>query len=202
MFFQVTGNTCTCKSSICKIQIEKLYYSNDGPSDELTLTLNQGSSTTTLLGTVKTREAYGKGTLWNDFLGIGPIGGSISIKEGLYNLVIKATKADEYGAEVDHLSLQIKGCNYNTTYVSVVRSGYIQNQKCEPSKECEECEECKNYGIGLIVIGACSVFVSIIVPIVLKYCCTKCCKCCNQGEEGGSSSSTESRSSSSTYESI
>ena len=168
LFFQVTGN------DVCRMQVGNLRYSNDGQPDEFTVTLNQGSSTT-VFGTASTREATSNGKLWNDFQGTGPIRSSISMKEGLYNLVIKATKADEYGVELDYVSLQILDCNNRTTSVSAVSGGYIRYQECKPSKELKN--------DGLIITGAISCVLSlatIIVTIALK--CWD--KRCDRGEKG------------------
>ena len=59
LFFQMTGN------STCQMRVENLRYSNDGGSDEITITLNQPSSI--VLGSVYTRAASKNGELWNEF---------------------------------------------------------------------------------------------------------------------------------------
>uniref|UniRef100_A0A1X7VNU6 Uncharacterized protein n=1 Tax=Amphimedon queenslandica TaxID=400682 RepID=A0A1X7VNU6_AMPQE len=160
LFFQVTGN------DTCRMQVGNLRYSNDGAPDEFTLILNKASST--VLGSIRTREASSNGELWNDFQDTGPIGGHTSITEGLYNLVIEATIADEHGVEVDYVSFQILDCNNSTTSVSVVKSGYIRYQECSV---CEPCEKLVNYGIGTVVTGTiacCIAIAAIFVTIILK----------------------------------
>ena len=59
LFFQMIGN------STCRMQVENLHYSNDGRSDEFTITLNQANSIT--LGSAYTRDASSNGELWNVF---------------------------------------------------------------------------------------------------------------------------------------
>ena len=160
LFFQVTGN------DICRMQVENLRYSNDGEPDEFTVTLNKASSN--VLGSIRTRGATSNGELWNDFQDTGPIGSHTSITEGLYNLVIEATIADEHGVEVDYVSLQILDCNNRTTNVSTVKSGYIRYQECSV---CEPCEKLENYGIGTVVTGTiacCIAIAAICVTIILK----------------------------------
>ena len=98
LFFQMIGN------STCQMQVENLRYSHDGGSDEITITLNQDNSIT--LGSVYIRAASSNGELWNVFRNTGPIGQRTDIKEGLYHLVIAATVADEYGVEIDYVTLK------------------------------------------------------------------------------------------------
>ena len=162
LFFQVTGN----RSKECQLKVGNLYYSNDGEADTLALRLNQGSITTPL-GIVSTRGATNYGHYWNVFEDTGPIGRSIIAKEGLYNLVIKATKADEYGVELDYVSLQILGCNNNTVYVGAVKSGYIQECANEPNDPCE------NWTIATVVTGivsCCITFYALCVAAAQCYC--------------------------------
>uniref|UniRef100_A0A1X7VNY7 Uncharacterized protein n=1 Tax=Amphimedon queenslandica TaxID=400682 RepID=A0A1X7VNY7_AMPQE len=161
LFFTMTGN------DVCRMQVGNLHYSNDGEPDELTLTLNKASSN--VLGSTRTRGASSNGELWNDFQDTGPVGGYTSITEGLYNLVIEATIADEYGVEVDYVSLQILDCN-NSTSVSAVKSGYIRYLECSVCA-CDPCEKLENYGVGTIVTGTiacCIAIAAICVTIILK----------------------------------
>ena len=162
LFFAMTGN------DVCRMQVGNLRYSNDGEPDEFTVTLNKDSSN--VLGSTRTRGASSNGELWNDFQDTGPIGSHTSITEGLYNLVIEATIADEHGVEVDHVSLQILDCNNSTTNISAVKSGYIRYQECNVCA-CEPCEKLENYGIGTIVTGTiacCIAIAAICVTIILK----------------------------------
>ena len=164
LFFQMIGN------STCQMRAENLRYSHDGGRDEVTITLDQANSIT--LGSVYIRAASSNGELWNKFRNTGPIGKHTNIREGLYHLVITATIADEYGVEIDYVTLKISGCSNTTTTIRVIKRGYIRHLECTPCT-CPPCEKLENYGIGTIVtgsVGCVIAFCTICVGIVLKCC--------------------------------
>ena len=153
LFFQMIGN------STCQMQVENLRYSNDRGSNEITITLNQARlASSIILGSAYTRNASSNGELWNKFHDTGPIGQRTDIWEGLYHLIVTATITDENGVEIDYVKLQISNCSNTTTTVSVIKIGYISYPECET---CTPCEKLENYGIGTIVISACSCFIAL-----------------------------------------
>ena len=163
LFFQMIGN------STCQMQVENLRYSNDGGRDEVTITLNQVSSIT--LGSVPTKEDSKNGELWNKFQDTGTIGPRTIIREGLYHLVITATAADEYGVEIDYVTLKISECSNTTNTIGVIKSGYIRYLECPT---CPPCEKLKDYGIGNVVISALNcLFIACTIAVTILLECNR-----------------------------
>uniref|UniRef100_A0A1X7UJ72 Uncharacterized protein n=1 Tax=Amphimedon queenslandica TaxID=400682 RepID=A0A1X7UJ72_AMPQE len=161
MIFKLTGK----EEEECAMQVQNLQYSNDGLSDVFTLELDGFG----MIGKVVTRPHSLNGLLWNKFLPTGPIGDTIDIGKGVYNITITAQVADEYGVEIDYVSLQFMNCSNETMTASVVRNGNIHYK--EPTCYCEPCAELTTYGkvsIALNVVTCITAMVAIIVPIILK----------------------------------
>lgn len=164
LIFQLTGNE-TCTMSISNIQ-----YSNDGLSDELTLGIKDYDT----IGKIVTRADSRRGLLWNTFIPTGPVGKALEIGEGVYNLTITATAADEYGVEIDYVSLLFANCSNETMAAKVIRNGFINY--IEPTCHCESFEELTTFGkISIAFNGITCVIavIAIVAPIVVKRCCKK-----------------------------
>ena len=151
----------------CTMQVTNLLYSNDGLSDVFTLEIDGFG----MIGKVVTRPRSLNGLLWNKFIPTGPFGDIVEVSEGVYNITITAQVADEYGVEIDYVSLQFMNCSNQTMTASVVRNGFIYYE--EPSCHCEPCEELTTYGkvsIGLNVVTCLTAMVAIAVPAILIIC--------------------------------
>lgn len=175
LIFQLTGKE-TCTMSISDIQ-----YSNDGLSDVFTLEITDYGT----IGKVVTRPHSLNGLLWNLFLPTGPVGETLEIDEGVYNLTITATAADEYGVEIDYVSLLFTNCSNETMTAKVVRNGFIHYIEHQPICHCEPCAELTTYGkvsIALNCITCITAVIAIVTPVLVKVCYKRIKK---HGEEAG-----------------
>lgn len=84
-----------------KIQVISLMYSNDGPSDTISLQVDGKN-----IGTAKTDEVYNGGNEWNVFKDSGPIGEAVTLDNGNHTLSMKV-KSDQWGAEFDTITLRV-----------------------------------------------------------------------------------------------
>ena len=122
-----------------------------------------------------TRPHSLNGLLWNQFLPTGPVGKALKIGEGVYNLTITATAADEYGVEIDYVSLLFTNCSNETMTAKVVRNGFIHY--IEPSCHCEPCEKLTLYGkisIALNCVTCTTAIIATVTSVLVVFC--KCCK--------------------------
>jgi len=96
-----TFNLCVFKTgaSDVKLNVSDIVYSNDGPTDSITLTYNGE-----LLDTFMTEEVHDWGNRWNMFQHTGPAGDVINVtyQHGTHELVIDIYPT-EYGVELDKL---------------------------------------------------------------------------------------------------
>lgn len=162
LIFELAGEE---EEEECTMQVQNLLYSNDGLSDVFTLELDGFG----MIGRIVTRPHSLNGLLWNKFIPTGPIGNTVDISKGVYNITVTAQAADEYGVEIDYVSLQFMNCSNKTLTASVVRNGNIHYK--EPTCYYEPCAELTTYGkvsIALNVVTCITAMVAIIVPIILK----------------------------------
>ena len=156
LMFEIIGN------ETCEMQVADILYSNDGMSDKLSLFLNKTS-----IGEVITRADSRNGFLWNQVLSTGPVGNLAETREGVYNLTVNATSADEYGVEIDSVSLLLMNCS-NATKVKIHRIGYIyyEHQSCTCETENIK-NNFTNYEISIIVITCVTCVITLIVQVTV-----------------------------------
>ena len=87
-------------TSGCEVTLGGLYYSNDGDTDNVTLSIDG-----LIIGLIETIEEYGNGHLWNVIRNSGSIGKEISINSGKHSLLLLVTSPDLNGVEIDKTSL-------------------------------------------------------------------------------------------------
>ena len=97
--------------STCQLTVDYVQYSNDGISDILVLYWN-----TTIIGQFRSKAVSLLGHSWNIMRSSGQVGNPIQIFKGSSELQIEAKFTDQYGVELDKLSLQFN-CS-NTSSVS------------------------------------------------------------------------------------
>ena len=97
-------------SSICnQVTVSDVRYSNDGLSDVVGVFLN-----TSNFGQFTSKTVLKSGDGWNVFQSSGQVGKPFQIHKGVYNLQIQLTKSsDEYGIEIDRVSLQFNCSSIN-----------------------------------------------------------------------------------------
>ena len=99
--------------SMCQLTVDYVQYSNDGLSDVIVLYLNM-----TIIGQFSSEAASGNGDLWNVMRRSGQVGNPVQVFQGISELQIVAKTTDEFGVELDKISLQFD-CS-NTSSVSDV----------------------------------------------------------------------------------
>ena len=99
--------------SMCQLTVDYVQYSNDGLSDVIVLYLNM-----TIIGQFSSEAASGNGRLWNVMRRSGQVGNPVQVFQGISELQIVAKTTDEFGVELDKISLQFD-CS-NTSSVSDV----------------------------------------------------------------------------------
>ncbi|KAL3877039.1 hypothetical protein ACJMK2_034795 [Sinanodonta woodiana] len=120
-----------CMMTLSEIEVQNVWYSNDGESDLITVTVDN-----TKLGEVLTEPLYKNGAGWNIFNPSGSLGSIIYLSEGRHQLSLYIEKGDEYGVEIDKIEL------------------FIHNGKEEHSLDCKVfCFDDISYDHGIAETG-------------------------------------------------
>lgn len=90
----------------CSIQLINVTYSNDGLADEIQVSLNNTS-----LGSFRTKAYSSNGYGWNKFETSSGFSKRVPLLSSYYTLKIHALGTDEYGVEIDKLSLGLACTN-------------------------------------------------------------------------------------------
>lgn len=101
------------KRSVCvtgnvKVDMKTIMLSNDGGSDVIGVYMQYIGVTS-----ISTSENYQGGNGWNDIKTIN-IERSIFLQDGQYELEVKATNVDQYGVEIDSLTVIVATINNGT----------------------------------------------------------------------------------------
>ena len=99
LVFPSTDNACT-------IQLSSITYSNDGTSDEIKVTIDG-----TLLGSFTTYSHSNSGEYWNTFMTERDFLSKIEVHNMHSIITVEAVDSDEYGVEIDMISLQMDCTN-------------------------------------------------------------------------------------------
>ena len=93
---EVINTTCN------QLTVTDVQYSNDGLSDVVNVFLN-----TSKIGQFTSKAVVNSGDGWNVFQSSGQVGNPVQLHKGVYKLQIQLSKSsDEYGIEIDKVSLQ------------------------------------------------------------------------------------------------
>lgn len=136
--------------SKCTLQVENIVYSNDGPSDEVSVLLNRN-----LIGKFYTKASNGSGHSWNIFKSSKPVGGKKELDFGNNVIIIMVNKT--YEVELDRMTISVH-CDDNRCPIVFP----LQPQKS------------KNHS-GAIIVGTIGSFVVIILLIVHMVLCIYAC---------------------------
>ncbi|KAK3091053.1 hypothetical protein FSP39_016787 [Pinctada imbricata] len=91
-----------CFSSVVRLHILNVRYSNDGDADDFTLMIDNN-----VLGKVSSSSLTRWGHAWNDFRDSGPLGESMIVHSGNHKLIMSVTNSDNYGVEVDSVDFDL-----------------------------------------------------------------------------------------------
>ena len=104
----------------CSLKLQNVVYSNDGISDDVTVSING-----TKLGSFKSEPRSEQGEGWNNFQVRAGFSTEEKLTDSLYNISLDVTQADEYGIEIDTLTLLL------SCITEVAEED--ASQKCPPS---------------------------------------------------------------------
>ena len=88
--------------STCNIDILNVLYTNDGPSDNLTVYLDEN-----FIGSFQTLEHSREGIYWNKIVESGLIGRTTVLQQGNHTLNISVVTVDIHGVEIDKITIGV-----------------------------------------------------------------------------------------------
>lgn len=109
-----------------KFGLDDILYSNDGPSDAVTVTIDRKP-----LGKFSTEVYPWKGHEWNVFMNSKPIGEKIELKHGIHTLGI-TVKTDKWGVEFDKIRVTAENQNPD---VNLICGGILKEKKSEKKNQ-------------------------------------------------------------------
>ncbi len=138
------------------MSVQNVVYSNDGIGDQIRVSLNA----THTIGSFTSRARTGNGGLWNVFLNSGPVGTETSISPGEHEITLEAASADEYGVELDRITLSFTGSEAYPMFK--VTSNSISHDSGSDG-----------LGTGAIIgiVGVCLTAATCFIGCVLTICC-------------------------------
>ena len=89
--------------SQCQVQVKNVAYTNDGPSDTITVLLDG----TTTIGSFHTTAHSNHGHYWNVPINSGVLGTPVELSSGSHTISIRAMASDQYGVEIDKVDLDL-----------------------------------------------------------------------------------------------
>lgn len=101
-----------CLSSKTTVTVNGIRYSNDGVLDNVTLAMDG-----TYIGHFETRQFTWWGHQWNNFTDTGMIGKPQSMNPGNHVLNISVIQSDNYGVELDAISIELSPEKSNETFL-------------------------------------------------------------------------------------
>ena len=91
-------------SNTCYLQLKSIFYTNDGPRDEIRVFLNN-----TLLADVTTYAESKSGNNWNIIRTVNTLSSlKVRMTDGHYTIRLLVVEADENGVEIDKCLLQLE----------------------------------------------------------------------------------------------
>ena len=154
LFFQANSN------KKCLMQVSDILYSNNGLTNVFALHFNNYS-----IGQALTNGSTNN-LLLNRFISTGPVGETAMIREGLNNFTITADTADEYGVEIDYVSLDIMNCSNDTVPIAIISNGSI-SYKCANCTHCNTCADFVSSLILAITLTVTTVSMAVIASIFI-----------------------------------
>ena len=88
--------------STCNIDVLNVFYTNDGPADNLTVYINEN-----YIGSFQTVEHSREGVFWNKIVESGLIGRTTVLQQGNHTLNISVVTVDIHGVEIDKVTIGV-----------------------------------------------------------------------------------------------
>lgn len=95
-------------TSSCTLTVLNVAYTNDGPPDAVTVSVNE-----TVVGTFHSLAATDFGHNWNVVRNTGIVGNALNVASGTHTVRVTATSTDDHGVEIDRVDLAER-CRVNS----------------------------------------------------------------------------------------
>ena len=163
--------------STCNIDILDVLYTNDGPSDNLTVYLDEN-----FIGSFQTVEHSREGVYWNKIVESGLIGQTTVLQQGNHTLSISVVTVDIYGVEIDKITIGVL-CDDDLCSIKTLGQPTNANTSTiagDSNSSPDDGKLDKGHIISL-VIGVSSTVISVLIAIptliVAFWSIYKCIKC-------------------------
>ena len=163
--------------SRCDFNVINLRYSNDGPSDIISIYLDNDR-----IGKVVTDANSESGRAWNDFKQSGLVGNTQVLDSGIHNLTIIVGVTDGHGVELDEIEVSFMMCVSDCPMVIPFQQSLPDEE--DTSENAEEPtstkEKSRKLEVLAIIFGAFLVVLTVIIFILSsiwifkKYKCLQC----------------------------
>lgn len=140
-----------CLRVMSSVSLRNVIYSNDGPSDTVTVSIDEQN-----IGTFKTPPFDKGGDGWNVFKSSGPLPGKVNLDVGRHVMTIKAKQSDRWGVEIDNVLFSVDDsyikyedilCNlycFDVKYDEVPRQDSVPSGKFVQKSTSTQCSEQDN----------------------------------------------------------
>ena len=144
--------------SPCNIDVLNVLYTNDGPSDNLTVYLNEN-----FIGSFQTVNHSKEGVFWNKIVESGLVGRTTVLRQGNHTLNISVVTVDIYGVEIDKV---IIGALCDDDLCSIKLLGQPTNDNTARDSNASPDDQTLDKGhIISLAIGIPSTVISILIAI-------------------------------------
>ena len=140
--------------STCSIDILNVLYTNDGPSDNLTVYLDEN-----FIGSFQTVEHSREGVYWNKIVESGLIGRTTVLQQGNHTLNISIVTVDIHGVEIDKVTIGVL-CDDDLCSIKILGQSTNDNTIAPP----DDGNLDKGHIISL-AIGVSSTAISVLIAI-------------------------------------
>ena len=144
--------------SQCNIDVLNVHYTNDGPSDNLTIYINKN-----VIGSFQTIKHASEGVFWNKIVESGLVGRTTFLSQGNHTLNISVASVDMYGVEIDKVIIGVL-CDDDLCSVNILEQPTNYNIAGEPDDFPGDLTLDKGHIIS-IVVGVCSTVISALIAI-------------------------------------
>lgn len=145
--------------SSCNLDILNVIYSNDGPSDNLTMYLDKK-----YIGGFQSVEHSNEGIFWNKMVESGLIGKTNLLSQGNHTLRLNVVSVDKYGVEIDKIIVGVL-CGAGEECLVTILGEPNDTQEHTSYSAGENGHELDRENIISLAVGLTSTFVSVLIAI-------------------------------------
>lgn len=145
--------------STCNIDVLNVLYTNDGPSDNLTVYLNEN-----FIGSFQTVNHSREGVYWNKIVESGLVGRTTVLQQGNHTLNISAITVDIHGVEIDKVTIGVL-CDDDLCLVKTLGQPTNDNNIAGDLNASPDDRTLDKGHIISLVIGVSSTIISVLIAI-------------------------------------